>query len=106
VKTFSDRPADGAAAEVREGWGASNLPHQDPTQAGAEAVRVEKPVAEAATAEAIPSPPARGEEQAPTVAPLGPVVEPAPPTHDERDVPATGTSGRPLLKSLRDGHTT
>jgi hypothetical protein len=112
VKTYSDRPAE-SAAKAEEGWAASDLPHKDPAPAaGGEAVRAEKPAAEAAAAEAIPSPVAGGKAQEPTVAPLGPAVEPAPPVHDlrdqrdQRDVPATGTSGRPVLKSLRTGHTT
>jgi hypothetical protein len=106
VKTYSDRPAE-SAAKAEEGWAASDLPHKDPAPAaGGEAVRAEKPAAEADAAEAIPSPSARGAEREPTVAPLGPVVEPAMPAHDTRDVPATGTSGRPLLRSLNSGHTT
>ena len=104
VKTFSDRPAD-AAAKTESGWGASNLPHVDPSAAPADgAVRAERPATEAAPAEAIPAP--RAEAAEPTVAPIGPSVEPAPPAHDQRDVPATGTSGRPILRSLHTGQTT
>jgi len=111
VKTYSDRPADGRepSAKATPGWGPSSLPHQDPKQAPAmaatgEAVRAEKP---AAAAETIPSPAAREDEpRQPTVAPLGPTVEPAPPAHDERDAPAAEASGRPLLRSLHTGQTT
>jgi hypothetical protein len=104
VKTFSDRPAD-AAAKAESGWGASNLPHVDPSAVPADgAVRAERPAA--APAEAIPSPAPRAEAAEPTVAPIGPSVEPAPPAHDQRDVPATGTSGRPILRSLHSGQTT
>jgi hypothetical protein len=106
VKTFSDRPAD-AAAKTESGWGASSLPHVDPSAAPADgAVRAERPATEAAPAEAIPSPTPRAEAAEPTVAPVGPSVEPAPPAHDQRDVPATGTSGRPILRSLHSGQTT
>jgi hypothetical protein len=99
VKTFSDRPAEAPAAA--EGWGASTLPHVDPHQ-GSTAVRADRPAVEAtgeAAAEAIPSP-------EPTVAPVGPAVDPAPPAHDQRDVPAASTSGRPLLRSLSGGYDT
>ena len=101
VKTFSDRPAEAPAAAAAEGWGASSLPHVDPQQGGT-AVRADRPTVEAneeAAAESIPSP-------EPTVAPVGPAVDPAPPAHDQRDVPAASTSGRPLLRSLSGGHTT
>ena len=106
VKTFSDRPAD-AAAKTESGWGASNLPHVDPAAAPADgAVRAERPAADAAPAEAIPSPAPRAEAAEPTVAPVGPAVEPAPPAHDQREVPATGASGRPMLRPLHSGQTT
>ena len=44
---------------------------------------------------------------APTVAPLGPAVEPAPPASDAKDVPAAETSRR-LLRIVppAGGHTT
>jgi hypothetical protein len=84
---------------------ASSLPHVDPAPA-AGAVRAERPAADAVQAEAIPSPAPRTESPEPTVAPVGPSVEPAPPAHDQRDVPATGTSGRPMLRPLHSGQTT
>ena len=103
VKTYSDRPTE-TPATASEGWGASELPHVDPQQGTS--VRADRPAAEATgseSAEQIPSPAA---SQEPTIAPLGPAVEPAPPVHDQRDVPAANTSGRPLLQPLHAGHTT
>ena len=111
VRTYRDRPADGAAgeqaAEAEQGWGSSRLPHVDPQQGGA-ATEARRPPSggERTGAEDIPSPIAAEKNQEPTVAPLGPAVEPAPPAHDERDLPVTGTSGRPVLRSLHSGHTT
>jgi hypothetical protein len=106
VKTFSDRPTD-AAAKAESGWAASNLPHVAPSATPADGpVRAERPAAAADQAEPIPSPTPRAEAVEPTVAPIGPSVEPAPPAHDQRDVPATGTSGRPILRSLHSGQTT
>ncbi len=53
--------------------------------------------------EAIPSP----REAEPTIAPPGPAVEPAQPAHDQRDVPTSGTSGRPLMRPITPStHTT
>jgi len=72
-------------------------------------VRAERPAAEAADAqrpEAIPAPASPGVEQQPTIAPPGPAVEPAPPAHDQREVPAAATSGRPILRPVHSGHTT
>jgi hypothetical protein len=130
-KTFSDKPAD-QPAKSQEGWTGSAQPHVDPSQA--EAVRAQKPVApqqpsaarndnDAATLrpiESIPTPPAKAEAaapqpqpaapkpaQEPTVAPLGPSVEPAPPAADTRDVPAAETSGGVLrVEAARGDRTT
>lgn len=119
VKTYSDKPADAAAAAT-DGWKASTLDHSAPASPtkGSEAIRAEKPAADAGTLkniEPIPAPPARQPaaaaaapvENTPTVAPLGPAVEPAPPVHDERDVPAAKTSGpgRGLI-AIPSDHTT
>jgi hypothetical protein len=101
VKTFSDKPAD-APAKAAEGWHGSSLDHVDPA-AKAGAVRADKPVDENTALkpiETIPAPAAKQDAVAPappaapepTVAPLGPVVEPAPPAADNRDVPAAETS--------------
>jgi hypothetical protein len=105
VKTFSDKPAD-APAKAVEGWHGSSLDHVDPT-AKAGAVRADKPVDDSAALkpiETIPAPAAKQDAVAPklpaapkptpepTVAPLGPAVEPAPPAADTRDVPAAETS--------------
>ena len=113
MKTFSDKPAD-AAPKSTEGWTGSAQPHVDPSKA--EAVRAQKPVENKAAndagtlrpIESIPAPaakepaprtpPAVGEDptpratQQPTIAPLGPSVEPAPPAADTRDLPAAETS--------------
>ena len=93
VKTFSDKPAD-AAPKAPEGWTGSGLEHVDPAKkAGSNgAVRADKPVEPAIgnrPVETIPTPSAKE----PTVAPLGPAVEPPPPAADTRDVPAAETSG-------------
>jgi hypothetical protein len=129
MKTFSDKPAD-QPVKPQEGWTSSAQPHVDPAQA--EAVRAQKPVApqqptaardEAANLrpiESIPAPPAKAEAaapqapaaapkpaQEPTVAPLGPSVEPAPPAADTRDVPAAETSGGLLrIEAIRGDRTT
>jgi hypothetical protein len=65
-------------------------------------VRAEKPIDNATSAlrpiEAIPTPAAKEpaaptlKAPEPTVAPIGPAVEPAPPAADTRDVPAAETS--------------
>jgi hypothetical protein len=96
VRTYSERPTDTAAASS-EGWGSSDMPHADPRV-------TERPTTEGtATPEAIPSP----REAEPTLATPGPAVEPAPPAHDQRDVPTSGTSGRPLLRPMQSSdHTT
>ena len=122
MKTFSDKPAD-QPAKPQEGWTSSAQPHVDPAQA--EAVRAQKPVAPREDAanlrpiESIPTPPAKAEAAAPqtpaapkaapepTVAPLGPSVEPAPPAADTRDVPAAETSGGLLrIEAARGDRTT
>jgi hypothetical protein len=118
VKTFSDKPAD-APAPVADGWKASEYGRGTAAQATQpEAYRAEKPAADAdaGTAlrriESIPSPAASEPaasipaEKAPTVAPVGPSVDPAPPAHDPRDIPAAGTSGRGVLKPITADHTT
>ena len=109
LKTYSDRPAE-TARPTAEGWGGSDLPHTDPKQGDASAVRAERPAAEAGSeverAESIPAPKSPAVEPEPTIAPPGPAVEPAAPTHDQRDVPAASTSGRPLLRPVHSGHTT
>jgi hypothetical protein len=96
VRTYSERPTDSAPA-TSKGWGSSDMPHADPRV-------TERPKTEGmATPEAIPSP----REAEPTLATPGPAVEPAPPAHDQRDVPASGTSGRPLLRPMQPSdHTT
>jgi len=110
VKTYRDRPTDGSraeqAAEAKQGWGSSELPHVDPQQGrtATEARRAETAAEQAA--EDISTPSAAKQAPEPTVAPLGPAVEPAPPAHDERDLPVSGASGRPILRSLHSGHTT
>ena len=113
IKTYSDRPADAAAAGTAEGgWGSSNMPHVDTSNpatgasTGPAAVSAERPAIGGEEAEPIPSPAASDKAAEPTIAPLGPKVEPAPPAHDERDIQATGASGRPLLRSLQTLHTT
>jgi hypothetical protein len=129
MKTFSDKPAD-QPAKPQEGWTSSAQPHVDPSQA--EAVRTQKPVAPQQPAptrddaanlrpiEPIPTPPAKAEAvapqppaaapkaaQEPTIAPLGPSVEPAPPAADTRDVPAAETSGGLLrIEAARGDRTT
>lgn len=118
VKTYSDKPADAAAAAT-DGWRGSTLDHSapaSPAQAPA-AVRADKPAGEAGnlkSIEPIPAPAASAPaaaatpvETTPTVAPLGPAVDPPPPAHDERDVPAAKTSapGRGLI-AIPSDHTT
>jgi hypothetical protein len=118
LKTFSDKPTE-AAAPAGEGWTASPLQHVDPAKSAAETRTVEKPVTSVApTTETIPSPTAAApsakvptatipSEPTPTVAPAGPSVEPAPPAHDLRDVPAAKASGAGFLKPIPvSDHTT
>ncbi len=90
ARTYSDRPTTSTATE---GWGASELPHANPRSA---MVKVDRPTTDDAAPESIPSP----REVEPTIAAPGPAVQPAPPAHDERDVPASGTSGRPLARPM------
>jgi hypothetical protein len=119
VKTFSDRPAEAATpTPAADGWKASNLEHTDPSiGTKAEVRRAEKPAAESARGELrkiepIPAPAtsvpsaATTPEKVPTIAPPGPVVEPAAPAHDPRDVPASETSGRGILRPIPADHTT
>ena len=105
-KTFSDKPAP-AAQQQPEGWGSSDLQHVDPEAAGA--VRAQKPVEDSlepiSTPEARPSAGDTRTAPQPSVAPLGPAVEPAPPRGSTRDVPAAETSAAPF-PAARGGHTT
>ena len=128
MKTFSDK-SSAAAPQAPEGWTGSAKPHVDPAQA--EAVRAQKPVENKAASEgsnlrpveSIQTPPAKqpavkpapapGDDptpratQEPTIAPLGPSVEPAPPAADTRDVPAAETSGGLLrIETSRGDRTT
>jgi hypothetical protein len=98
VRTYSERPADSAAAAATGSWGSSDMPHADPRV-------TERPTtaSDASPVETIPSP----RETEPTLATPGPSVEPAPPAHDQRDTPTSGTSGRPLLRPMQPtDHTT
>jgi hypothetical protein len=105
-KTFSDMPAP-ARQKQPEGWGSSDLKHVDPEAAGA--VRTQKPVESGlepiSTPEARPSATDTQAAPQPSVAPLGPAVEPAPPRGSSRDVPAAETSAAPFPAG-RGGHTT
>ncbi len=114
IKTYSDKPAD-AAAVATEGWTASSLGHVAPSTA--EPRQADKPVIESpagASLKAIPEPADTPsaivpKEDTPTLAPAaGPVVEPAPPAHDVRDMPSAKTSSTGLLMRpiLSDDHTT
>ena len=120
LKTFSDKPAD-ASAPAAEGWTKSSLDHVEPSRSGAaETRRAEKPAADATPAEAlrraepIPTPAAKEPAAASAAAPqegnlpaAGPTVEPPPPSHDLRDVPAATTSGNGRgLTSIPSGHST
>jgi hypothetical protein len=134
AKTYSDKPAD-APARVEEGWKGSGLDHVDPKSATQSAVgtngaaggsantfRAERPLGSGTegvrSAETIPTPSAKDvgatgsgstATREPTVAPLGPSVEPAPPASDPKDVPAAGTSGhlrRIEVPASSDGQTT
>jgi hypothetical protein len=104
-KTFGDTPASEPARQP-EGWGGSNLRHVDPETAGS--VRAQKPVegqletipapaakSESAGSAAVPAEDSLSPKQEPSVAPLGPAVEPAPPAGSTRDVPAAKTSAAP-----------
>jgi hypothetical protein len=113
LKTFSDKPAEAPAAA--EGWKAAAV-HPEPA-AQPEAYRAQKPVENPTSAlrsiEPIPGPAAASSpsavapvEQAPTIAPPGPAVEPAAPAHDLRDVPAAKTSGTGFLRPIPADHTT
>ena len=56
---------------------------------------------------AAPAPAAQGPVGQPTIAPLGPAVEPAPPAGATRDVPAAETAGRLMRIVPRvDDHST
>ncbi|MDA1040302.1 MAG: hypothetical protein O3A37_08460, partial [Planctomycetota bacterium] len=105
-KTFSDMPAPAVKKEA-EGWQGSNLQHIDPETAGA--VRAEKPVEDGLEPISTPEArsPAAGPEGSsePSVAPVGPAVEPAPPVGSSRDVPAAETSAIPPFAG-RGGRTT
>ena len=115
LKTFSDKPAE-MSPPVTDGWKASTLDHADPAPTAAETRQADKPIVEAVPGrsnESMPAPAAAAPstaiptEQAPTIAPPGPLVEPAAPTHDLRDVPAAArTSGTGFLRVIPSDHTT
>jgi hypothetical protein len=111
-KTFGD----GAAAPPPAGWGGSRLDHVDPKSG---AVRAEKPATAAGMQplESIPTPaakepaaaPAAGQPAAseapkkspePSVAPLGPAVDPPPPAGDGRDAPAAEKTGGGVTRAV------
>jgi hypothetical protein len=117
-KTFGD----GAAAPAPEAWGGSKRDHIDPKSG---AVRAEKPASggELQPVESIPAPAAKAPSAAPkaaaptnedasrkapepSVAPLGPVVDPPPPASDDRDAPAAETSGGSVNHASVRFHTT
>jgi hypothetical protein len=115
LKTFSDKPAE-MSPPVTDGWKASTLDHADPVPTAAETRQADKPIVEVVPGrsnEAMPAPAAAAPstalptEQAPTIAPPGPLVEPAAPAHDLRDVPAAArTSGTGFLRVIPSDHTT
>jgi hypothetical protein len=110
LKTFSDRPAEAAAATpAPEGWGPSARDHVDPKEGAAGDLapwRTDRPSAEPqpeaaevplSRIETIPAPQSQQVAPAqptPQVAPLGPDVFPPAPVSDPRDVPTGNTSSR------------
>jgi hypothetical protein len=113
MKTFSEKPA-GTAAPAADGWKAATPERVTQSPPQPEAYRAEKPADTGSLSRIEPIPSAAAaepsatvpDEGAPTIAPVGPAVEPAPPVHDPRDVPAAGTSGTGFLRPIPSNHTT